>query len=244
MTKKHFKLILAPMLMLAASFAFVSCDDDDDCCPLRDHYTALVTIYPQDDDTFTMQLNETTTLVPSNIKKSPYGDKEVRALVGYIDREEKGATVRNVTVNWMDSIRTKYPVMTTGDDVAAFGNDPIEIVKDWVTIAEDGYLTLRLRTLWGQLREPHYVNLVYGTDENDPYLFELRHDAKGDTQGVWGDALIAFNLNKLFPDKDNVTIKVKWNSFSGQKTTEFPLTMHGAPVSGDTERMWLNERVK
>lgn len=243
MTKKHLNLLLAPMLMLAASFSFVSCDDDDDCCPMRDHYIALVTVYPQD-DTFIMQLNETTTLVPSNIKHSPYGDKEVRALVGYFDRAEKEAAVREVTVNWMDSIRTKYPVMTTDDDEAAFGNDPIEIVKDWVTVAEDGYLTLRLRTLWGAVKEPHFVNLVYGTDKDDPYLFELRHDAKGDTFGIWGDALVAFNLNKIFSDKDNVTIKLKWNSFSGTKTTEFPLVMHGIPVSGDAERLSLNARVK
>ncbi len=52
----------------------------------------------------------------------------------------------------MDSIRTKMPVVSAGENNdEKFGNDPIEIVKDWVTIAEDGYLTLRIRTKWGLL---------------------------------------------------------------------------------------------
>ena len=35
-----------------------------------------------------------------------------------------------------------------------YGNDPVEILNDWVTIAEDGYLTLRFATRWGN-GQPH-----------------------------------------------------------------------------------------
>ena len=64
-------------------------------------------------------------------------------------------------------------------------------------MAEDGYLTLRIRTLWSSPHATHVLNLVTGTNPEDPYELELRHDAKGDDNGSWGDALIAFNLNKL-----------------------------------------------
>ena len=55
-----------------------------------------------------------------------------------------------VRVNWIDSIATKPMAPNLGDkNKDEYGDDPVEIVRDWVTIAEDGYLTLRFRTYWG-----------------------------------------------------------------------------------------------
>ena len=86
-----------------------------------------------------MQLDESTSLVPTNMKASPFGDKKVRALVNYtIDERSYGGNQQSVYVNWIDSIRTKQPVMTQGSEeknAKAFGNDPIEIVRDWVSVA-------------------------------------------------------------------------------------------------------------
>ena len=150
---KKLNIYLLSMMMIVTSLSLVSCDDDDDC--YADYLpTALVTVYPQGDDAFTMQLDDKTTLVPTNMKASPFGEKEVRALVNYVEESSSNGSYRNVRVNWIDSIRTKYPVMTTGDDNSAYGNDPIEIVRDWVTVAEDGFLTLRIRTLgdWDRAR--------------------------------------------------------------------------------------------
>ena len=57
----------------------------------------------------------------------------------------KGTTY--VNINWLDSIRTKVMAKNLGDSNAkTYGNDPLEVVNDWVSIAEDGYLTLRFRT--------------------------------------------------------------------------------------------------
>ena len=158
------------------------------------------------------------------MKNSPFGDKEVRALVNYTDEENRGDT-RNVHINWIDSIRTKKPVPDLGiENDNKYGNDAIEIVKDWVTIAEDGYLTLRIRTQWGMTNNKHYINLLTGVNPENPYEFELRHDANGDIGGSMGDALIAFNLNDLSgKEEQNVKLKLNWKSFSGPKSTEFDL---------------------
>lgn len=91
-------------------------------------------------------------------------------------------------VNWIDSIRTKQPVETQGseaENVKVYGNDPIEIVKDWVSVAEDGYVTLRIRTLWGG-NATHIINLVNGVNKDNVYEFDLRHNAQGDTNGKNG----------------------------------------------------------
>ena len=95
-------------------------------------------------------------------------------------------------------------------------------MNDWVTIAEDGYLTLRFRTQQGDYQTKHFVNLLLSENPENPYEVEFRHNAFGDTEGKMGDALVAFKLDQL-PDTqgETVKLKLKWNSFSGEKSAEF-----------------------
>lgn len=234
------KTIIMACGLVAAGCMFQSCDDDDDDVKVF-RYNALVTVRPSSDGSFEMQLDNETTLRATNLKSSPFGDKEVRALINYSDMSEtERYNTRSVYVNWMDSIRTKLPVATAGDDDAVkYGDDAVEIVRDWVTVAEDGYLTLRVRTIWGAYGRPHYLNLVQGVNPDNPYEFELRHDARGDLQGYMGDALIAFNLNSL-PDNDGSEkkIKLRWKSFSGPKSAEFDLKFHKVDIpDGDLNEL-------
>lgn len=221
-------LALSSAAVGVLSLILPSCLNDNDSIDLQ-RPTALVTVCPNDYGTFIMQLDNSTQLVPTNVTASPFGTKEVRALVNYTEAAEstENDNIRNVQVNWIDSIRTKLPVVITRDDnVTEYGEDPIEIVPDWVTIAEDGYLTLRIRTVWESPDTPHYVNLLSGTNPSDPYEFELRHNAQGNMNGKWGDALIAFNLNKLsIMDSSEKKIRLKWKSFTGEKTAEFEIKM-------------------
>jgi hypothetical protein len=224
------------LALIACVLMFNSCDagDDDNAAALRP--TALVTVYPSSSEGLTLQLDDSTTIVPYNMKTSPFGEKRVRALVNYTIVGAASGTPYNVYVNWIDSIRTKYPVATQGsEDEKVYGNDPIEIVRDWVSVAEDGYLTLRIRTLWGGTAT-HVVNLVSGVNKDDVYEFDLRQNANGDTVGRMGDALIAFDLNSLWNEHpEKVNIKVNWISFSGKKTAEFSLKMHNFAVVPDSE---------
>ncbi len=214
--------------ILMSGILLQSClDDHDDSIDHLLRPTALVTVIPSADESFIMQLDNATALKPINMAKSPFGKKEVRALVNYSEDGNELSAVRNVSINWIDSIRTKLPVPSLDDESAndlRYGNDPIDIVNDWVTIAEDGYLTLRVRTLWGSMSRPHSINLL--ADPDDPYKFELRHDAHGDISGTMGDALIAFNLNHLpQPADGNIRIELEWISFNGHKSTEFDLQL-------------------
>jgi hypothetical protein len=187
--------------------------------------TALVTVRPvEGGGGFVLQLDNTTTLQPTNMTSSPYGAREVRALVNYT---EEDGNANKVHVNWLDSIRTKAPVPALETDElndAEYGSDPVEIVRDWVTIAEDGYLTLRIRTRWGMSGNIHYINLLTGTNPDNPYELELRHDANGDGCDRTGDALVAFNLNSLpRTEGSEVAVTLNWESFSGPKSAEFDL---------------------
>ena len=157
---KSIRLFIGAVGLVISALALHSCNDNEyyDYGYLRP--TALVTVRPQADGTFFMQLDDFSVLYPENMSESPFGDKEVRALVNYtVNASDKDTRTvyANVHVNWIDSIRTKMPVADLGEEnnVVEYGNDPIEIVRDWVTVAEDGYLTLRIRTRWGQRCTPH-----------------------------------------------------------------------------------------
>ncbi|MBB4034928.1 hypothetical protein GGR21_000815 [Dysgonomonas hofstadii] len=210
--------------IIGIAMAFQSClDDDDNDWELR-YPNALVTVKSDGGDSFFLQLDDNTTLLPTNVTSSPFGDKEVRALVNFSEVDKpSGEYDKAVYINWIDSILTKQIAPDLGsDNDDVYGTDPVEIVNDWVTIAEDGYLTLRFRTIYGNSGKPHYVNLLASTDPDTPYEVEFRHNAYGDIYGSEADGLVAFNLGSL-PDTEGETVKLKlkWKSFSGEKSTEF-----------------------
>lgn len=217
---RFFSMFLGVMMV---AIGFQSCLDDDTDWE-RIYPSALVTVKPVSDNSFYLQLDDSTTLLPVNMTSSPYGNKEVRALVNYqkIDKPSEGYS-KAVHINWIDSILTKAiaPDLGSAND-SIYGTDPVEMIGDWVTIAEDGYLTLRFRSIWGDSHKKHFVNLLVSEDPANPYEVEFRHNAYGDTYGRQADGLVAFRLDKL-PDTEGKTVKLKlkWKSFSGNKSAEF-----------------------
>ena len=217
------KKLLCCALALSALLGVLylqSCTRDDDFIGIN-HPNALVTI-KTDSSTGQVyfQLNDSTTVSPTNLKTSPYGNKELRALVNLtMQKGQTSLRSRSAYVNWIDTIRTKNMAPSLGQkDDETYGKDPVEIVRDWTTVAEDGYLTLRFRTYFGDGRT-HIFNLVKG---DKPYEVVLHHNAMGDTRRIIRDGLVAFRLNDL-PDTQGktVTITLKWQSFSSIKSVQF-----------------------
>jgi hypothetical protein len=223
MNMKTNKLLIG-LFFLGSLLSTQSClnkQDDTDYGIL--YPNAVVTLKP-DADGLILQLDDETALFPVNLQNSSY-TKELRAFINFKDakpEEKVSRTLRNVHVNWVDTIRTKGMAANLMDEnVEVYGNDPFEIVDDWTTVCEDDYLTLRIRTYFSGWGEPHVMNLV----KNDgPYDVTLYHDAKGDANihGRLSDGHIAFRLDAL-PDTrgETVDLKVHWTSFSGQKSAIF-----------------------
>ena len=222
---KRLILSIASMAFIALSAASItSCSDNDNGIYSTLYPNALVTVKPVNGNSFYMQLDDNITLKPVNMTTPPYGNREVRALLNFnYVKEDASPYNRAVWVNWIDSILTKPAIpITELQPSVEYGDDAVEIVRDWVTIAEDGYLTLRFRTLWGLRSRPHSVNLATGVNAEEPYEVEFFHDANGDTPTHYGDALVAFRLDGL-PDTEGkiVKLKLKWKSFSGYRWAEF-----------------------
>ncbi|WP_289075844.1 NigD-like N-terminal domain-containing protein, partial [uncultured Bacteroides sp.] len=89
------------------TLSFQSCLDDGDNYAVR-FPNALVTVKTDADQTVFLQLDDKTTLLPTNMTKSPYGEKEVRALINYKEVDEPSDIyTQAVYINWIDSILTK-----------------------------------------------------------------------------------------------------------------------------------------
>lgn len=229
--KKTISAIIAAAALL---LCLPSCLDDNGTDWSRFYPNALVTAKTNEGGEFYLQLDENTTLKPSNLSKSPFGGKQVRALLNYTDKgaysaEGSGQKFdRLVEVNWMDSLLTKKPAMSLGsteENDKAYGTAPVEIINNWITIIEDGYMTLSFCGVWGDTRKVHAINLVTGTDADDPYLLELRHNAFDDNTGggeVKVTGAVAFDLSDI-PDTQGKTVKmtIRYKSFSGDRSVSF-----------------------
>ena len=214
------KTFLLLFVLLPMAMIFTSCGDDRDVSPL---YNGLVTIRYTESDVLYFQLDDVRTLYPVNMGNSKLWIDGQRALINFyvVDEDDKGFTDA-VYVNWIERVLTKSMVESKGvENDLVYGKDPVEIVRDWVTVVEDGYLTLRFRTYWSG-GVTHTVNLLAGVNPANPYEVEFRHNAKGDYDYYVGDGLVSFDLGKL-PDTEGKTVKLtlKWMSFSGPKSVVF-----------------------
>ena len=88
--------------ILLSTLIFQSCLDDNDNDLAIYYPNALVTVKHAPDNTFYLQLDAKTTLLPMNLDKSPFGEKEVRALVNFseVNEESKNYT-KAVHINWI-----------------------------------------------------------------------------------------------------------------------------------------------
>lgn len=232
---KTMKKLMTALSLIAAAVCMQSCDTDDDHSyiidPTMPRYNALVTVKPNADNTAVyLQLDDSTTVFPLNLGKSPFGAKEMRALTALAFAKDNTAGYdKTATVLRLDSILTKPMAQSLGTEknAAAYGTDPVEMVKDWVSIAEDGYLTLRFRTNWDG-KAKHWVNLV-AADPQKPYDLTFYHSAQGDANSYTADGLVAFSLDQL-PDTGGKTVSLTlhWNSFSGEKTATFKFRSRSA----------------
>ncbi len=225
------KILKIALTMMASVAALTSCHDKDDYDPSLYYANMIVTVKTADNGQQFFQLDDKTTLLPVNIDKPLFGGKQVRAFANCQEtKDNSGSYTKAVNVNWIDSILTKKPVVSEGaeEDKNKYGDAPIAIENHWATIVEDNYVTLCFTALWGDYTKVHYLNLVTGTDPEDPYTLEFRHDARDDAfaygNGRPYSGFVAFDISGL-PDTEGKTVKlkIKYKSFyaDGDRTVEF-----------------------
>ena len=228
------RIFTKSLLLAAAILSLASCRLDYDAPSLL-YPNAIVTVKTAEDGTCFLQLTDDVAVKPVNLSASPY-KREVRALVNITEEGDSPDSRfdKLVKVNSIDSVRTKAAVPTLGGigDAETYGDEPIEVIGYWVTGLEDGYLTLAFCAYWGDPARKHSIDLVAGTDPEDPGLYVLRHNALEDRNAPESFRMtgtIAFNLR----DGEGAwprNLRLKYKSFTGERTLVFSSDRYGAEL--------------
>lgn len=120
------------------------------------------------------------------------------------------------TIHWMDYLQEGS--VETG--VSGEG-DPVDVLDDWMTCLEDGYLTIHYSTFWGDGSVPHRLRLVTGENPEDPFEVRLLHENGGDEPLEEADALVYFDLSSLPPAGIGQKLTLKWKNGSGYAAKSF-----------------------
>ena len=189
-------------------------------------YDATVTFKPLEGGFYYLKQDDSTALIVLNkdLQKYPFEKGvEKRALINYRVEKQEASAVPNykytkaIYIGAMDTIYTKHPVSAAGVDPSVFGNDVLGLYLGRdnfpTTLVEDGYLNVSFEMPMGNFGIIHEINLVTGTNPDDPYLVELRHDAKGDVYVTSSRNLVNFSLKDLPDTKgETVPLTVRWRS--------------------------------
>lgn len=221
------KIFLGLISIFTVCSLFTSCDNDTND-NIKRFPNAIVTIKPiNGGESFNVWVSEKVQGPPSNLTKSPYGNKEVRAIANI--KEEKDAKGKTkIYINWMDSIRTKQAIALKNPELELkkYGEDRLEIINGFGTVVEDGYLTLRFSTAMRDLKLKRDLNLIVQHSEKEPYKLVLAYNAHGDNRGRMASSLIAFRLSEIDKiakknGKKDVTLQLHWKSYQGDKHVFF-----------------------
>ncbi|WP_028897382.1 NigD-like C-terminal domain-containing protein [Prevotella sp. HUN102] len=224
---KTSRILLGVISAFAVCSFFASCETDESKNETI-YPNAIVTIKPINDGAgFNVWVDDKVQGPASNITKSPYGKKEVRAIANIRqEKDEKG--MNKIYINWMDSIRTKNAIMPElkAMDWKKYGEDRLEIINGFGTVVEDGYLTLRYSTAITNPKAKRDMNLIVQHSEKEPYKLVLAYNAHGDNKGRFASGLIAFRLSEIDKiarknGKKDVTLQLHWKSYQGDKQASF-----------------------
>lgn len=125
-----------------------------------------------------------------------------------------------VSVILMEAVETAYTAArdsgTTAPDNAYFGT-PLQIIFDWITTAEAGYLTLHYRILQSGAVKHRFELRPYGTD----YDYALFHDSQEDAGEDPGEGVVCFRLSPepQAAEGETTRIRLHYLDFSGKVKT-------------------------
>ena len=116
---------------------------------------------------------------------------------------------------WAEIEWYEFVAMWDSTVVLDGGDAGLDIIDDWMTSLEDGFLTIHYSTWWGRGNIKHSIFL---TTDTDPRSFGLIHEDYGDEKLEKTDALYCLDLNYLSDlfDEEHNTITIKWKTCAGQ----------------------------
>jgi hypothetical protein len=230
---KKMKSFLLNMGLVMTVIVLNSCNNDEGYS-LDKVWYSIATVNPLDDTkSFSLTLDDGTTLWP--VSPTPgYSPKEnQRALVMYTLLSDKFQGYDHaIKVYSLQNVLTKAIAEDLGDENNNhYGNDPVEMLDMWIG---DGYLNVKFGFNYGGTVK-HFINLVQRDSVNAPYFFEFRHHAYNDNEHVGQKGLVAFDLSTLDTGGQEIQLTIRVKTFDGEQ--DYTLSYHPKqPALGTAEK--------
>lgn len=179
-------------------------------------FSAIVTSKLSPSGEVYFQVTENETVYPANFSSFGYSFDRPRRIVCELvvfDRQY-GNLGNYALIDWMEFVQ-EGPVQTAGKE----GEDGVEVLDDWMTSLEDGFLTLHFSTWWGVQQKRHELLLIVGENPDDPYEMRLEHHSNGDPKSMQADALVCFDLAGRLPvpaDPAHTFVTLQWRNDAGE----------------------------
>ena len=153
---------------------------------------------------------------PSEIKGIPSGSRVFLEYRRVLSSETPGFCTEAILVEWTSMLEMgeiRY-------DMMAREGDPVSIETDWITSAEDGFLTIHYACpSKGKVSHSFSLYPETGTG-NNKYGFRLLHEANGDTEGELTDGIICFPIGEdLFQSEGTITFSLTYIDLDRTKKT-------------------------
>ena len=112
------------------------------------------------------------------------------------------------------------PFEEVHSDKSFQASDPVDIVLDWITSLEDGFLTLHY--MIPASGDNKHTFTLYRSREGNGRHFYLVHDAQGDSEtDSVNDGIVCFEVESLLPDTggETVTLSLTYLNLKNTLTT-------------------------
>ena len=220
--KRIFHLLFIVFLAVSCSMSMDYLEPEaglmaDDRVEKESHY-AVVTL-KKDAEGLYFQMDDQVTAEPLN-RSAILFDGETRCMISYRQVIGQATSPRTwrIVLDWMEPLETfgLEEITQTSYEASIPEEDPVDLHPDsWMTVLEDGYLTLHYTVMSGG-EKAHRFRLLYGGNPADPFELRLVHDRCGDPASYPEEGIVAFRLSGL-PDTEGVSV---------------PLTLKYKPLNG------------
>ena len=220
---KFFKVLMPCVAVL--SILFSSCVKDHDYYSIGDFFVSYGVVQKRSSNLndYIIHLDDGNNVVPATTSAPSLQVKDNERVWVYFN--PLGDTkLTDSTVTYIANIVSIRDILfkdiknisQVSDD--SMGHDPINVRDAWISKA-NGILTLDLKFF--TQRSLHYVNLIDNGEANgitNPFVLELRHNARGDLKEYPVTALVSFKLDYLkLAGKSETRFYIRYTDYDGRR---------------------------
>ena len=224
--KKSLKIQLVFFILTSViSLLITSCSKDDDHYSIGDFMVSFGVIQKNiesADNSYLILLDNGDKFAMSVSPLLPFELKnDQRVFVNFAPFDDKINADKSKTyygkINYIQNILYKniYKLSQINND--SIGHDPIIIRDSWIT--GDSILTVDFK--YYTEGSVHYINLAdnaEGNGKDKPYIFELRHNARGDNQSYRTSGYASFKLNPIkITGQNKVDFYIRYTDYDGKR---------------------------